>query len=179
MPPTQIEAPTSKREHSRYFSPQEYLTVYWDETPIELITNDQGPNQNCPTAFLPQISVQGTSRIHLFSQSFTVTACQAMTQVLGLSQSGTSIVLPNGPRWVELVYDSGAPAFTRLLNDVPGPTSLAIYCKGLDTFKSSRLELGGRNFQGTATVGAVRLDIVMIFVEGLWIELIERRRVDA
>ena len=179
MPSTAICAPKQKRPYAKYFSSQERLAIYSDPLPIELITHATGSISRKLADFLPT-APDGTGRsTRLLSRSFTERTCSAISRVLGLPIEGSSVVVPNGHGTVELSYLPEGPSFTKQLNDAPGPTSLAVYCRRLADFDPHHMDAIDASFSGRLRVGESDLDILMLRFETVWIELIERRRVPA
>ena len=176
MQPTLIDTPRKKRAHARYFFDEEWLAVYMDGAPIELITHDSAVMLRGSGPYLPCVTQRGAKHVTLLSQSFTEATCSELAEVFDLPQVGASVVIPNNHRPIHLVFSSSGPTFTRLLNDAPGPTSLALYCKDLQEFQPADVGPYTECFSSRVRVGRAQLDILMLRTASLWIELIERRR---
>lgn len=176
MPPTLVSAPMHKRPHARYFAREEILALYLNPLPIELITHSKVSAPCREANFLPHIATGDGGRTRLMSRSFTEKTCRAISRVLGLPREDKAVVLPNGPWTVQLSYASEGPSFTHQLNDVPGPTSLALFCKGLADFNPTGTDPIDPFFSSRIQVGATELSVLMLRVENVWIELLERHR---
>ncbi|MBO75243.1 MAG: hypothetical protein CMD33_08220 [Flavobacteriales bacterium] len=177
MPATQICAPKQKRLYARHFSSKEKIAIYSDPLPVELITHDTVSISSNLADFLPNAPAGTGGSTRLLSRSFTERTRSAISQVLGLPVEGSAVVVPNGPGTVELGYSPEGPSFTRQLNDVPGPTSLAVFCRSLADFDPPSTDAIDASFSSRINVGSSDLSILMLRFETMWIELIERRRV--
>lgn len=166
--------PEFKRGHSLAFSPTQDVAIFRGDHTKEFlsVSSRSGPNE--APEFLPTSASGNGRQVTLQSSSFESSTLSHIAALFECEPTSQSLTLQSRAARLTLSHSYDAPAFAEMLDGGPGPVSLGIFCKGLDTVCRKRPGSVSDAWVDVLTTPHGRFRIAMLRAGRVWIELLER-----
>lgn len=166
--------PEFKRGHSFAFSTTQDVAIVRGDHTKEFLTVSSRFRTNEAPAFLPTSASANGRHVTLQSRSFDSSTLRGIAALFGCETTSQSLTLHSRAARLTLSHSHDAPAFAEMLDGGPGPVSLGIFCKGLDTVRFKRPGSSSGAWVDILTTPHGRFRIAMLRAGRVWIELLER-----
>lgn len=139
--------------------------------PIETINFKGAPRSNQPPKLLPLQHIQ-KDHYALLSSSFDSNFEREFLSLFETRSGAVNLMKSAGIVDLRFAFADSAPRFESLLDDGPGPVSLALYCQTLDPVRAA--QPSNDNFNGEVTTSSGRFEFFMFRLQEVWIECLRR-----